>query len=139
MPRAGLGLAQSDAGDLGIGVGAPGDREGARFLPAEEQGVLQSDPGESVGRVRELETRTNVARRENAAIARLQPVVDQDARPGVESHAGLLQVQAVHDRASADCDQDGVRRQLMGFPDTRDVQQPLVSPAARPVDLAVQP
>src|SRR6266851_2803562 len=52
-------VVEADVSDLRVGVGAPGNGQGAGFCPPFEQGVLDDDARHGVGGVRELETRAD--------------------------------------------------------------------------------
>ena len=64
----GIGLVEAYVGDLRVGVGAPGDRQRAGLRAAQEQGVLDGDPCQSIGRVGELEPAADVTRREDPGV-----------------------------------------------------------------------
>src|SRR6202023_4222593 len=85
---AGVALVEADVGDLGAGVGAPGNGQRAGLGPAEEQRVLDHQPRLGVGDVGELELRGHVAAGEDARVAGAQPVVDLDSLRRVADAGG---------------------------------------------------
>lgn len=99
-------------GNLGLGVGTPGDGQGAGLGPAKEQGVLNDNPGQGVGGVGELIARANVAGGIDPPVARLQPIIDVDAATVVVRNAHPLQVQPLDVRLPADRQQDLVGHDL---------------------------
>src|SRR5205085_1421611 len=71
-PRFRLARVETDMGNLRIGVGTPGDRQGARLAAAEEERILKGEARQRIGGMGELETRANVARGKDATITRLK-------------------------------------------------------------------
>src|SRR6185369_1087345 len=99
--RAGVAFIEPDVGDFRVGVSAPGHREGARFLAAKEQGVLNYEPGGKIGGMGEFPGQANVSGAINVRIAGLETIVYQDAFARVILHANRLEVQAIDVRRAA--------------------------------------
>ena len=104
-------------GDLGVGVGRPRHDQPAQSLAAQagqrEEGVLDADAGHGVGRVRELITARDVARRENPRIGGLQEVVyHHSAAVVLNARRGEVQSFDIGRTAGGDENRVGVERLL---------------------------
>jgi hypothetical protein len=86
----GLALGQADMGDLGGRESTPGDGQCTRPGPPVEKCVAENDTSQGIRHVRELKTRTNVSRRENSPVARLESVIDQHTLPRITGPHGPL-------------------------------------------------
>ena len=86
---------EADVGDLGIGVGAPRNRQRAQSLATEEQRVPNYNACRSVGGMRELLLQAGVTGGVNSRIAGLQEIVDPDASGSVAVDACNLQIEAL--------------------------------------------
>ena len=95
VPIARFADVEADVGDLGIGIGAPRNRQRAQAPVAERQGVMHGDACGCVGGVGELVLQTSVSRGIDAWIAGLQEVVDSDAEGGVAVDSRGVQVEAL--------------------------------------------
>ena len=104
-----LPVVGADMRDFRIGVRAPRDDERAGALAAEKQRVLDDDPRQRVGGVRELERRADVPRREDPAVRRAQVIVDDDALR-VERDAGGGEIERLDVRRAADGDEKPLER-----------------------------
>ena len=75
----GVTFVEANVRDFRVGVSAPGHREGAGFLAAKEQSVLNHDAGGKIGSMGEFQGHANIAGSVNARIAGLEAIVHQDA------------------------------------------------------------
>ena len=103
-------------GHLGVGVGAPGDGQGAHLFAAAEQGVLDDNPGGGVGHVGELVFQADVPGGVDAAVGGLEPIIDHHPLPGIVPDAGCLQPQVLHVGGPAGPGQDLVHLDFAPLP-----------------------
>ena len=87
----GFGFRQTHTANLGIGVGHPGNGQGADPFASEEQGVLQDQARHEVGGVRELKAGTHVARREDLEVGRAQMIIHLHPGPDIVTHTRRFQ------------------------------------------------
>jgi hypothetical protein len=132
-----LMLVEADVGDLRVGVGTPGDGQGAGPGAPLEQGVLQHDARHGISGVRELETRADITGGVDVRVGGLQPVVDGNPVPLVMAHADLVEIEAPHVGHPAGADQDLIDDHLL-FRAAGEVNDLLVAPLLDAVDVAIQ-
>jgi hypothetical protein len=101
-------------GDLRIGIGAPGNREGAYARPSPEQRIPDHDPRGGIGGVGEFPLEADVSRRIDPGIVRPEEIVHMDAVPLVVCHARLLEPHPPDVRDPPGADKDLVDRHF-GF------------------------
>ena len=111
--------------DLGAGIRHPRNHQPARLSATdpEEQRVGHDQPGVGVGDVGEPEPGADVAHGEDPRVGGTQAVVHRHPAL-VESHAGLLEAEAVDVRRAADRDEQLVALERLGSTVALDCQHP---------------
>ncbi len=117
LPR--LRLVQADVGHFGIGEGGPGYAIGDACGRAGQQGIAGGHEGLPAGVVGELEAAGAIAGGVDVLLAGAQIVVHLDAF-GRVSHAGPLQVQAIHVGPASDGHQQRIAHQVLAAGDQVD-------------------
>src|SRR5262249_35621585 len=105
----GLRFVQADMRDLGIGVGAPWNRQGADSRAAKEQGVAQYDACMRIREMRELERGGAIARGVDSWIAGAQIVVDLDSVGTIVGHARGFEPHPLDRGRTPDANKDFIR------------------------------
>src|SRR5439155_23374059 len=103
---AGVTLVEANVGNFRVGVSAPGHREGAGFLAAKEQGILNYDPGRKIGGMGEFSGQANITGRVDARVGGLETIVYQHAFARIVLDAHGLQIDPFDIRRAAGTGKD---------------------------------
>src|ERR1041385_4821493 len=109
-PLAGITFVEADMSDFRVSISAPGHGQGAGFLAAKEEGILNDEPGGKIGGMREFPVQANIAGSVNALVCGLQTIVYHHAFALVVLNTHTLQTQALDVRRATGSNQNFIDR-----------------------------